>query len=88
MKYHLLDRNVCCPFCGRANLAYKRPGQHGDVYGCNACLKTVVHRRQKGKPACGLVPVLNFGQLGYWKPCATRYWLPWPPSIIQPIANF
>ena len=71
MKYHAIDPNVCCPFCGRANLVYKRSGHHGDVYGCSVCQKTVVHRRQKGNSACGLVPVLNFGQLGYWKPCAT-----------------
>ena len=69
MKYHPIDDDVRCLFCGRPSLTYQRPGLHGDIYQCGACQRTVVHRRQKGKPDCGLVAILNFANLGPWKPC-------------------
>jgi len=76
MKYHVLPADICCPFCGRPNLVYKRPGQHGDIYRCAAewggCERTILHRRQKGKLACGITPILNFGALGAWKACSDR----------------
>jgi hypothetical protein len=74
MKYHALRADVCCPFCGRPNLVYKRPGQRGDIYRCPAecggCERTILHRRQKGKSVCGITPILNFGELGAWKACS------------------
>lgn len=69
MKFHALEAEVQCPFCSLPKLAYERPGLHGDVYECSECHRRTLHRRQKGKPACGLVPVLNFAQLGPWQPC-------------------
>lgn len=75
MKYHHLDLDVKCPFCGKMNLVYKRPGLCGDVYRCAAelggCERTIVHRRRKGGDRCGLTAVLNFGQFGPWSPCAS-----------------
>ena len=73
MKYHPISPDLHCPFCGRTNLVYKRPGQHGDIYRCaveaGGCERTVIHRRQRGKPECGVAAVLNFGQFGPWRPC-------------------
>ena len=73
MKYHAVSPDTPCPFCGLQQLAYKRPGHHGDVYHCvrnsGGCGRTVVHRRQKGKPGCGLTPIMNFGVFGRWQPC-------------------
>ena len=36
MKYHPIGTDMKCPFCGRINLVYKRPGLSGDVYRCAA----------------------------------------------------
>ncbi len=36
MKYHPIGADMKCPFCGRLNLVYKRPGLSGDVYRCAA----------------------------------------------------
>jgi hypothetical protein len=74
MKYHELRPDICCPFCGGPNLVYKRPGQHGDIYRCagesGGCERTILHRRQKGQSACGITPILNFGELGTWRACS------------------
>jgi hypothetical protein len=72
MRYHPIDERVRCFFCGRPALFYLRPGMHGDIYRCGGCQRTVVHRRQKGKTACGLAPILNFANLGPWQPCGGR----------------
>jgi hypothetical protein len=76
MKYHALSADICCPFCGQPNLVYKRPGQHGDIYRCaierGGCERTVLHRRRKGQQACGITAILNFGELGMWKPCEQK----------------
>ncbi len=70
MKYHPLGPEVRCFQCGMENsLSYTRNGLHGDVYQCSGCNRTMVHRRQKGNPTCGLVPVLPFGRFGDWKQC-------------------
>ncbi len=73
MKYHAIDPDMQCPFCGRPNLVYERYGLHGDVYRCAAeqggCDRKIVHRKQRGKPACGLVAILDFAQVGHWRPC-------------------
>jgi hypothetical protein len=73
MKYHPIDGDMKCPFCGQLNLVYKRPGLSGDVYRCagelGGCERTIVHRRRKGDPRCGVVAVLNFGHVGQWNPC-------------------
>jgi len=73
MKYHPIRSDLKCPFCGKHKFVYKRPGLSGDVYRCAAelggCERTVVHRRRKGDPKCGVAAVLNFGHFGPWDPC-------------------
>ena len=64
-NYHILPQATRCPFCGLALLEYKRPGHHGNIYQC----RTVVHRRQKGSPSCGLTPVLSVSGFGRWEAC-------------------